>query len=72
MTSNQSGPKRVLGANTGKRVQTIACGQTSSVAVLDTGEVSMIHFHFQTYFVLFLKHVEDKVKKSENYVNCVF
>lgn len=39
MTSNQSGPRRVLGPNTGKRVKTIACGQTSSVAVLDTGEV---------------------------------
>lgn len=43
MTSNQSGPRRVLGANTGKKVKTIACGQTSSVAVLDTGEVSTVY-----------------------------
>lgn len=45
MTSNQSGPRRVLGANTGKRVKTIACGQTSSVAVLDTGEVACGYAH---------------------------
>lgn len=39
MTSNQGTPKKVNSALTGKKVISVACGQTSSMAVTDSGEV---------------------------------
>lgn len=40
LSTNQSVPKRVLSNIGGKKAVGIACGQTSSVAVIDSGEVS--------------------------------
>lgn len=39
ITSNQGTPKKVNSALTGKKVVSVACGQTSSMAVTDSGEV---------------------------------
>lgn len=39
ISSNQGAPRKVNSALTGKVVVSIACGQTSSMAVTDIGEV---------------------------------
>ena len=40
MSTNQSAPRKVNSAIGSKRTINIACGQTSSMAVLENGEVS--------------------------------
>lgn len=40
-TTNQPTPRRVIASIGGRQVVDIACGQTSSMAVMDNGEVNI-------------------------------
>ena len=59
MSTNQSAPRKVNSAIGPKRTISIACGQTSSMAVLENGEVScliFVLFRFDKISLLYKYH----------------